>query len=474
MGDPSKSLTVTFGTFTCTVIGYEDPFPILRQTVEYLQSVSDSDPEFGTKNYNAAAPAITPGAILPDADSAETEPAESAAASPDLDHEFLTRDEVWEGLDPVHDVDALSEGADAPAEDPSPDLAEIFANPASEDADPAFAEAPSDFDLAGLGAAIDAATDDVAAETDIAEAGDVPGEMVAAEEITTEEIHIADPSAVSEKAMRPEWVDVKDGTDPEEASDTATAPVAEQAAPEAASPESESIKLSFGATPGLDAGREAKLADVPTTPPESQLAPPVVASGAPIFEDDDESSDFEFDIAKAIDPATSDKTNGKANGEPLVLTTEMSVTYQPKTSQDNIEAGPEDTESAVVTSPTEPPVLRLVEAVETVDRENGVEDDETRALRNFADRAGAATLPDLLEASAAYVTLIDGRPSFSRGEILRLLDTISDGGAFSQEARIKSFGALLRGGRIHRVENGEFEMSRKARATYEEAAASAI
>jgi len=97
------------------------------------------------------------------------------------------------------------------------------------------------------------------------------------------------------------------------------------------------------------------------------------------------------------------------------------------------------------------------------------QDDPRADLRRFADAAGAVSLTDLLEASAAYSTLVNGRPSFSRGEVLDMLDEFSDEEGFSQEARIKTFGSLLRGGRINRVNNGEYEMSGDALLEYQEA-----
>lgn len=90
-------------------------------------------------------------------------------------------------------------------------------------------------------------------------------------------------------------------------------------------------------------------------------------------------------------------------------------------------------------------------------------------LRAYAKQVGAASLPDLLEASAAFVTLVAGRQSFSRSELLGMLGELNDQPA-SQEARIKSFGKLLRGGRIQRAENGAFEMSDFARQQYEQRA----
>ena len=98
-----------------------------------------------------------------------------------------------------------------------------------------------------------------------------------------------------------------------------------------------------------------------------------------------------------------------------------------------------------------------------------VHDDARPAdLRQFATQVGAASVTDLIEASAAYVTLISGRPSFSRREVLGMLDELADDRPLTQETRIKSFGSLLRGGRFVRSDNGEFAMTNDALSQYEE------
>ncbi len=88
-------------------------------------------------------------------------------------------------------------------------------------------------------------------------------------------------------------------------------------------------------------------------------------------------------------------------------------------------------------------------------------------LDNFARKVGAASLPELLEASAAYVTIVSGQPRFSRASILNMVDELSDERSYTQEARIKSFGKLLRNGSILRVEDGKFAISHSAKFNYE-------
>lgn len=88
-------------------------------------------------------------------------------------------------------------------------------------------------------------------------------------------------------------------------------------------------------------------------------------------------------------------------------------------------------------------------------------------LRDFARKFGAASLPDLLEASAAYETLVKGESLFSRQQILKALDDLGQNRDYTTEARIKSFGKLLRKGSIVRVEDGKFALSHSTRFNYE-------
>ena len=111
-------------------------------------------------------------------------------------------------------------------------------------------------------------------------------------------------------------------------------------------------------------------------------------------------------------------------------------------------------------------VLHLVPSEpDAPEAEDGAQD-----LKRFASSMGAATLPELLEASAAYVTLVNGRPSFSRREIFSLFDTLNEKGEISHEDRIKTFSRLLRSGVIERTTDGSFAMSRAAREQYQDRA----
>ncbi|MEO1551194.1 MAG: hypothetical protein AAFR93_12320, partial [Pseudomonadota bacterium] len=94
------------------------------------------------------------------------------------------------------------------------------------------------------------------------------------------------------------------------------------------------------------------------------------------------------------------------------------------------------------------------------------EDDEP-SLRNFAVFNKAETLTDLVEVTAAYTTLIEGQPNFSRRALLERIDEVAADKNYSAEVRIKSFGKLMRAGKIIRVDDGQFSLSGEALRTFE-------
>lgn len=95
--------------------------------------------------------------------------------------------------------------------------------------------------------------------------------------------------------------------------------------------------------------------------------------------------------------------------------------------------------------------------VEAPRRMESVEAGESFA--EFAERVGATELPDILEAAAAYATLVEGRQDVSRPQILRRAASITPSDETSRERGLKSFGQLLRSGRIRKVGAGRFAVA---------------
>lgn len=80
----------------------------------------------------------------------------------------------------------------------------------------------------------------------------------------------------------------------------------------------------------------------------------------------------------------------------------------------------------------------------------------------FARDMGAHGLAELLEAAAAYTAYVEGSEDFSRPQLMSKVRGLPDRD-FSREEGLRSFGTLLREGRIMKVRNGRFQISDETR-----------
>jgi hypothetical protein len=77
---------------------------------------------------------------------------------------------------------------------------------------------------------------------------------------------------------------------------------------------------------------------------------------------------------------------------------------------------------------------------------------------DFAEELGATALPDLLEAAAAYLADVEGRTQFSRPMLMGKLREVDEEG-FSREEGLRSFGKLLREGKLQKLSGGRFAVT---------------
>ncbi len=87
-----------------------------------------------------------------------------------------------------------------------------------------------------------------------------------------------------------------------------------------------------------------------------------------------------------------------------------------------------------------------------------VETSGAHSFAEFADDMGAHDLPDLLEAAAAFLTFVEDRDQFSRPQVMSKVRQVI-GADFSREDGLRSFGQLLRAGKIEKIEGGRFAVS---------------
>ena len=81
----------------------------------------------------------------------------------------------------------------------------------------------------------------------------------------------------------------------------------------------------------------------------------------------------------------------------------------------------------------------------------------------FAASMGANGLPDILEAAAAYACYIEGRPHFTRPQVMKQVSEVEGVGDVSREEGLRSFGTLLRQGKIRKLKRGQFTISETSR-----------
>ena len=88
---------------------------------------------------------------------------------------------------------------------------------------------------------------------------------------------------------------------------------------------------------------------------------------------------------------------------------------------------------------------------------------DSHGFAKFAEAQGAMQMPDLLEAAAAYALGAEGRPHFSRPQIMRSAITAVGEEEISRETSLRAFGMLLRQGRIQKVKRGQFIVAETSR-----------
>ncbi|MGX0878331.1 pilus assembly protein FimV [Roseovarius sp. MBR-154] len=96
--------------------------------------------------------------------------------------------------------------------------------------------------------------------------------------------------------------------------------------------------------------------------------------------------------------------------------------------------------------------------VSAADIQTGAETAREGGFTAFAEKVGASALPDLLEAAAAYLADVEGRPQFSRPMLMGKLKEIEQD-RFSREDGLRSFGKLLRDGKLQKLSGGRFAIT---------------
>ena len=402
MAKTPKTLQVSFGGFSCTLEGFDDPVEAMRAVTEYLRELSTRDPAFAERIGLAAPPPIAPSVALDPAPAITPQPlvpprppAPSVTLAPGAAPAFAAAPPLTAAPQPLAPP-GLPAGEPTPADPPVPSVLEpapVIAPPLPEAQresipDPAIPPAPDAPDL----------------------------EMAAP-------------------------VATKDAED--EAGDDEVAAVEPDAHP--------GLQRLLSATPE---GEEEEFSRI-LSRADDQLADPEAARRRGVI----------AQLKAAVAATEAERAMGDGDANPQ--------TRQGAFRHDLSEAV--RTQAPVAARPDQAP-LRLV-ASQRVDAPSDLdaslddeEEDEEDTLpvrrpgsfRVFATELSAISLPDLLEAAAAWLCFVDERESVSRAQLLSLATEALDETPEREEG-LRAFGTLLREGRIAAVAGGRYRVSESSR-----------
>ena len=100
-----------------------------------------------------------------------------------------------------------------------------------------------------------------------------------------------------------------------------------------------------------------------------------------------------------------------------------------------------------------------------------VASDVPQDFAGFAEAMGAEGLPELMEAAAAFSLYVEGQEAFSRPEIMKRVSRYDPALTKSREDGLRSFGQLLRQGKLRKLERGLFTVADSTRFKPEDGAA---
>ncbi len=289
----------------------------------------------------------------------------------------------------------------------------IFATAAEAEADEAEPEADNDL-IAGIEAAIGAIKDHEA--------------VVEAQE----EAEILRPAA-SGKSMLAE--DAEEGGDFERLMEEANTKL-----------EGAESRRRFSAISHLKAAVAATVAE--------RILKPKDAPAETIAPVEPEIDRYRDDLSRAVRPRRPEPEGERVTARPAVAMRPAPLVLVSEQRVDREELQP-----AAIIRPRRVATTLIVGDEDDMNEAEPLSPEDAKSFTEFAERLGARSLAELLEVAAVYTATVEGKNSFSRPHLLRRVNAATGVEDFSREDYLRSFGSLLRQGRIQKVEPGRFSVT---------------
>ncbi|WP_145953421.1 hypothetical protein [Oceaniglobus indicus] len=179
--------------------------------------------------------------------------------------------------------------------------------------------------------------------------------------------------------------------------------------------------------------------------------------GRPDPEKDDSLSRYRDDLQKVVRPRRPGVAAADGDASPRVRPASDAISDRPAPLMLVSELRVDRQDAP--TRPAGPVRPRRVARKPQGDDPSRAQDKQRISFRDFVAARGATDLDDVLEAAALYTAEVEGQETMSRPQLLRRAASLDPKRDIGREQGLKSFGALLRSGRIRKLGKGQFGLA---------------